>query len=477
MLVVTRSLLLVAVLAAACGAQSSPAEFEDELLATVDQERLLQSVRDLVAIGARMGGTPSGDAAAAYHAKRFEAAGLKPVLTKDPELAAFEAKKLAATASAGGETLELIDGCLALHTPGVAKCELELLAKPRAEKDPAPYALFIEEPAWPDVDLGAAPPRVLLVGCERRNERSTPVLHQKSGLAPTVLSVSKREATWLRSRLAKGVRLSIEADVFDGRGAPVTASADVPSTIKDAPIVLFCAHGDSDSGSPGADDNGSGDAVVDELATVFAKLSKDGLALPFTLRFAVWGSEIHSSGAYFHRIQQDGSAARHVAVINFDQAGTGAERDCIYFEPDNLPLVQPLVRLGLEMAGEHVGKQGCWTEYTSNAGLGGTDSYVFTPGWQHGGAKGDVPAFTLFTAAWGQSEEPAITPGFRSQGWKGTGDRIRVDYSLVYHETGDRPAVTTEAEPWNMVWVAKAAGLLTLRLAGSPETVKKLLER
>ena len=49
--------------------------------------------------------------------------------------------------------------------------------------------------------------------------------------------------------------------------------------------------------------------------------------------------------------------------------------------------------------------------------------------------------------------------------------------SRVYHETGDRPENTTELEPWNMVWVTKAAGLLTLRLARSPETVAKLLAR
>jgi hypothetical protein len=52
-----------------------------------------------------------------------------------------------------------------------------------------------------------------------------------------------------------------------------------------------------------------------------------------------------------------------------------------------------------------------------------------------------------------------------------------VDYSNVYHETGDRPENTTELEPYDMVWVARAAGLLTLRLAAAPDVARRLLAR
>ena len=52
-----------------------------------------------------------------------------------------------------------------------------------------------------------------------------------------------------------------------------------------------------------------------------------------------------------------------------------------------------------------------------------------------------------------------------------------VDYSKVYHETGDRPENTTELEPFDMVWVARAAGLLTLRLAAAPDVARRLLAR
>jgi hypothetical protein len=162
--------------------------------------------------------------------------------------------------------------------------------------------------------------------------------------------------------------------------------------------------------------------------------------------------------------------------VNFDQAGTGAERDCVYFEPDNLPRNEPLVRLGLEAAGERVGTEGFCSELTSNAALGGTDSYCFTPDWRRGGGANDLPAITIFSAAFGRSERTRVTPGFASPHWRGGLD-VEVDYSRVYHETGDRPANTTELEPWNMAWVARAAGLLALRLGERPDVVEKLLRR
>lgn len=482
------------VAARACG--DDP--LESAFAAKVDEKRLLQTVRDLVACGPRMGGTPSGEKAAKYHADRLRAAGYEPVTVADPKHRAFQPLEVHAVAEVDGVKIEFKDGTLALHTPAIEATTLPLFieAPTAATDDAEPFALLLDEEHWSQA--AALPPRlrprVLLVSCACRVESSTPVLHQPPNFGATVLTISARESKALHAKLTDGetpkpVQLTIEAKVFDAMGAPLTVFADLPgkapaagghaagAATESPPILLFCAHGDSDSGGPGADDNGSGDAVVQELAADFAALAKEKpLELPFTLRFLVWGSEIHSSGAYVARAQKDGSLARHVAVINFDEAGTGAERDCVYFEPDNLPLTQPLVRLGLEMAGDYVDRKGFWTEYVSNAALGGTDAYLFEPGFQQGGAKGDVPAITIFTAAWGKTDTAPLTPGFKSPHWKG-GDPIEVDYSRVYHETGDRPENTTELEPWDMVWVTKAAGLLTLRLARSPETIARLLSR
>lgn len=452
---------------------------EEAFAAAIDQERLLRTVRELVALGPRMGGTPSGAKAAEYHAQRFTAAGLTPQTVDDPLLTAFEPLACTARVTVGDETLELKDGMLAHQTRGTAAIELVIVADSAAAPAAAPYALLVDAKALRGLALPKPPPAALLVACSQRLDSSTPILRQPPGYAGTTLSISAREAKWLRERLAGGnPRLALAAEVYSERAAPRTVFADVPSAAADAPIVLFCAHGDSDSGGPGADDNASGDAVVHELAATFAQLARDdGMALPVTLRFVVWGAEIHSSGAWFARIREDGSAARHAAVINFDQAGTGAERDCIYFEPDNLPRNEPLIRAGLAVGEDFGGDDGFWSEWTSNAALGGTDSYVFSPGWQSGGGKDDLPAITIFSAAFGSAEQPAATRGFRSPGWKGDPGKIRIDYSRVYHETGDRPENTTELEPWNTAWVAKAAGLTALRIASSPEAIEKLLHR
>ena len=473
--------LFVATLAAfaANGDTSRDHELEAPFVAAIDGERLLRTVRELVALGPRMGGTPSGEAAAKYHEARFRAAGLEPQSVVDPPLRAFQPLSLAAQLAVGEESLKLVDGTLALRTKGIAACELPLYRDADLAAAGERYALWIDAAELRAIRWPKAPPVALLVACDARLETSTPILRQPRGYDGTVLSLSRRESAWLRERSSGGaVRLALAAEVFDQEAAPRTVWADVPGATPDAPIVLFCAHGDSDSGGPGADDNASGDAVVHELAAAFAQLARDeGMALPVTLRFVIWGAEIHSSGAWYRRIQQDGSARRHAAVINFDQAGTGAERDCIYFEPDDVKRNEPLIRAGLAVGGDYGGDDGFWSEWTSNAALGGTDSYVFSPGWRSGGGKEDLPAITIFSAAFGKAEEPAATPGFASSGWRGDTGKVRIDYSRVYHETGDTPANTTELEPWNMAWVAKAAGLLGLRLAGDPEAVAKLLDR
>ena len=455
------------------------AALDEAFAAQIDPQRLLRTVRELVALGPRMGGTPSGARAAQYHVERFRAAGLVAGTVADPPLAAFEPLRCAAQLQVGDESLALVDGMLALHTVGRDACELPLCVDSASVPPSGPYALRVEQRALRGLALPDPPPTALLVACSARLETSTPILRQPRGFTGTTLSISAREERWLRERQAGGVpRLTLEAAVFAGEAAPITAFAELEAAAADAPIVLFCAHGDSDSGGPGADDNASGDAVVLELAAAFAALARDeDMALPFTLRFVIWGAEIHSSRAWFDRIRADGSVKRHAAVINFDQAGTGAERDCIYFEPDNLARNAPLIRAGLEVGGDFGGTDGFWSEWTSNAALGGTDSYVFAPGWQQGGGEGDLPAITIFSAAFGSAEEPVATAGFRSPGWKGDTQRIRIDYSRVYHETGDTPANTTELEPWNMAWVAKAAGLTALRLARSPEALAALLQR
>jgi hypothetical protein len=229
---------------------------------------------------------------------------------------------------------------------------------------------------------------------------------------------------------------------------------------------LVCAHGDSDSGGPGADDNASGVATVMEIARVLSELTRAGrLPAPrHSIRFAVWGAEYASARAY---IEREGDRLRELkAVINFDETGTGAERDAIYFESNEVPWNETLLRAFDRVGADYLNRPGFWTEYTTNPSQGGTDSYAFLPRQYRGQGYTSlqIPATTVYTAAWDTLRELTQTPGWES---KGTPDpkNLKIDYSLYYHSSADTPENTTEREPQNMVRAVKAAGIVLLRIA------------
>ena len=227
---------------------------------------------------------------------------------------------------------------------------------------------------------------------------------------------------------------------------------------------LVTAHGDSDAGGPGADDNASGVATVLEIARVLSSLAKDGRFRPaFSIRFVIWGTEYHSAKVYIER--EGVRLADCLGVINFDETGTGAEREAIYFESNDVPWNAALLR-ALERVGEdYVGKPGFWPEFTTNPSQGGTDSYAFLPKAHKGQdyTTLQIPATTVYTAAWDALAPLAQTPGWDPKGWPTPG-RLVVDYSAYYHSSGDTPDNTTEREPQNMVRAVKAVAIALLRL-------------
>ena len=84
--------------------------------------------------------------------------------------------------------------------------------------------------------------------------------------------------------------------------------------------VVVGAHYDSVSAGPGANDNGSGTAVLLELARVTA-----GRAYPFTLRLIAFDAEelgLHGSRHYVRQLAPTAPAAI-LAMINLDMVGVG----------------------------------------------------------------------------------------------------------------------------------------------------------
>lgn len=248
-------------------------------------------------------------------------------------------------------------------------------------------------------------------------------------------------------------------------GKPRTVVATIPGVGNRSYII--CAHGDSDAGGPGADDNASGVAGVLELARIFSYMLRNNQIGPpeETLKFIVWSSEYSSAE---HYVRSLGEGITDIAgVLNFDEIGTGATRNCVYFESNDVEHNEGMLRVLNDVGEQYAGKRGFWDEATTNPSQGGTDSYVFLPDHlaKIGAPDVRIPSVTVYTAAWNVPRTIPQTDGWTSKAWKGHPDSVTIDFSRYYHSSRDIPALTTEREPFNMVWAVKAVGISLLRLA------------
>jgi aminopeptidase YwaD len=463
----------------------TPPAAEALLAGEIDQARLQETVRALVRLGPRMGGTPSGDHAAAALAAAFSAAGLAPRTIEDsPRPAHWEDAWSVELPPAGALASAWPYG----FSPSIGPVTAPLVVV----RDPAELSAT-PPPAGPG-GLDGWRGKILFVpgdvlGAYRRlaaaSDRPLAILTSAPGdgrryldaalveALPAMPAGGRRPIPVFGVSFADGrklaaappgatVRVMLRSTVREG--SPRTVLATLPGRDPDR-YYLICAHGDSDSGGPGADDNGSGEAVVLELARVLTSLVRAGrLPAPrASLRFAVWGSEYASSGAY---VAREGDRLRRcLGVINLDEVGTGAERDAIYFESNEVPWNRVLLRAFDRVGADYAGRPGFWPEYTTNPSQGGTDSYAFLPRRYQGELASalEIPATTVYTAAWDHLGRRRQTPGWESPA---TPDPVElaIDYSRYYHSSGDTPENTTDRKPQTMVRAARAIGIALLRL-------------
>ena len=99
--------------------------------------------------------------------------------------------------------------------------------------------------------------------------------------------------------------------------------AELPGSRADAGTVIFTAHLDSVPAGPGANDNGSGSAVVLELAHELAQRSP--AERPMTVRFALFGAEELGLFGSRYYVQSLTDAERQAirADVNLDMVGVG----------------------------------------------------------------------------------------------------------------------------------------------------------
>ena len=138
------------------------------------------------------------------------------------------------------------------------------------------------------------------------------------------VTVSGDDGQRLLQLLASGpvvVRLGVDASTSEQPASNVIAELQGGTA---APgVVVFGGHLDSVPGSPGANDNASGSAVVLELARQLA--SVDPSQRPHTVRFVLFGAEEIGLFGSRHYVDTLSEAERRsiVAMINLDMVGVG----------------------------------------------------------------------------------------------------------------------------------------------------------
>ena len=168
----------------------------------------------------------------------------------------------------------------------------------------------------------AAGAAAVLIANEGVPGRTAPIMGTlvRAGIGIPVLGISSALGSELaRSAQAGTVEVRIEVSVVTRRARAVNVIADLPGQRGGA--VLLGAHLDSVANGPGINDNGSGSALVLEVARQARRL---GVRPARGLRFAFWGAEepgLIGSSAYVRSLSTR-ERAQLLAVLNFDMVGS-----------------------------------------------------------------------------------------------------------------------------------------------------------
>jgi Zn-dependent M28 family amino/carboxypeptidase len=136
---------------------------------------------------------------------------------------------------------------------------------------------------------------------------------------PVMMISSALGSELVRSARAGTVRLRVTVSAVTRRARGANVIADLPG--RGAGTVLLGAHLDSVASGPGINDNGSGSALVLEVARQARRL---GFRPARGLRFAFWGAEelgLVGSRAYVDNLSP-GERQQLSAVLNFDMVGS-----------------------------------------------------------------------------------------------------------------------------------------------------------
>ena len=143
-------------------------------------------------------------------------------------------------------------------------------------------------------------------------------LQQLTGMERTSAAGQAKAATYLQQQLAP-LGLQVKALTYSYKSATYTnVEATLPGVVPDR-YVFIGAHFDAVSGSPGADDDGSGTVAVLELARALS-----GCKLNRTVRFLFFSNEeagTVGSTQYVQGIKASTPPAQLLGFLNVDSIG------------------------------------------------------------------------------------------------------------------------------------------------------------
>lgn len=145
-----------------------------------------------------------------------------------------------------------------------------------------------------------------------------------------VLGLALCQGQWLKEMAAEfPVYIDIQTWTHTNLTSQNVVAIKPAKKKADAPILVIGGHYDTVVGSPGANDNASGTAVVMELARVFKNINIDD----YEIRFAAWGSEergLAGATQYVNRLTPE-EKVRHIANFNADMIATSEYERAPYF--------------------------------------------------------------------------------------------------------------------------------------------------
>ncbi len=266
-------------------------------------------------IGPRVAGTPEERAGAEYVAAQFRAAGLEPRIEPfDVTLS----QDRGATITAGGRTIEAAS--IARSLPGNAEGPLVVAGLGRPDEFPAGTrgAIVLVERgiiSFEQKARNAAAAGAVGIIVYNNEPGAVQATFAQTPPVPGAI-VLREEGRALAASAGQLATLSVRIESVTLTSWNVIADTrpGLPAT------VVVGGHMDSVPGSPGANDNASGTAMVLELARQ-ARDRQD----PFNIRFMAFGAEELGLLGSQHYVRTLPEAERQAmrAMLNFDMVGVG----------------------------------------------------------------------------------------------------------------------------------------------------------